>query len=192
MAPHLGLGPQPFDRVVEHLQHERGIDHRVHVIARRQQMDLRLLQLDHRAAGVRQVVQLLVERLTQGHDALGEARVVLVLHRKRHQLRCHRPELHRLLRQPLRRLEQLRILHLAPAHRAHQLRHHPRFEIVVQNVAARKRNPPRPHRRQLRVRRLEPAHVMRRITRPALPADVLVEPAVAVGHDVQARHFLLA
>ena len=37
-----------------------------------------------------------------------------------------------------------------------------------------------------------PAHVMRRIARPALPADVLVEPAVAVRHDVQPRHFLLA
>ena len=37
-----------------------------------------------------------------------------------------------------------------------------------------------------------PLHVMRRIAGPALPADVLVEPAIAVGHDVQPGDFLLA
>ena len=141
--------------------------------------------------GIRQVVQLLVEGIAQRHDPLRQPRVVLVLHRERHQLRRHRPELHRLGRQPLRRLEQLRILHLAAPDRPHQLRHHPRFQVVVQDVPARKRNAPRPHLRQLRMRRLEPAHVMRRITRPALPPDVLVEPAVPVRHDVQPRHLLL-
>ena len=60
MAPDLGLGAQPLHRVVEHLQHELGVDHVVDDAARRQQVDLRLLHLDHRAAGVRQVVQLLL------------------------------------------------------------------------------------------------------------------------------------
>ena len=57
---------------------------------------------------------------------------------------------------------------------------------------ARKPDPARAHRRQLRVRRVEPVHVVRRIARPALAADVLIEPAIAVGHDVEPGHFLLA
>jgi hypothetical protein len=36
-----------------------------------------------------------------------------------------------------------------------------------------------------------PAHVVRRVAGPALAADVRVEPAVAVGHDVEPGHFLL-
>ncbi len=51
-------------------------------------------------------------------------------------------------------------------------------------------NAARAHLRQLRVLRVEPAHVVRRVARPALPADVRVEPAVAVGHDVEPGHFL--
>ena len=42
------------------------------------------------------------------------------------------------------------------------------------------------------MRRVEPVHVMRRVARPALAAHVLVEPAVAVGDDVEAGHFLFA
>ena len=61
----------------------------------------------------------------------------------------------------------------------------------MQDVPARKPDAARAHLRQLRMRRVEPAHVVRRIARPALAADVLVEPAVAVGHDVQPGHFLL-
>ena len=45
-------------------------------------------------------------------------------------------------------------------------------------------------RRQLRVRRVEARHVVRRIARPALAADVLIEPAVAVGDDVETGDFL--
>ncbi len=38
----------------------------------------------------------------------------------------------------------------------------------------------------------EPAHVVRRISGPALAANVVVEPAVAVGHDVEAGKLLIA
>ena len=192
VAPHLGLRPQPLHRVVEHLQHELGVDHRVLVAARRQQVNLRLFHLDDRAPRIRQVVQLLVERVAHRQDARRQVLVVLVLHRKRHQLRRHRPELHRLARQALRRFPDLRILHLAGAQRPDDLRHHARFEVVVQDVPARKPDAARAHLRQLRMRRVEPAHVVRRIARPALPTHVLVEPAVPVGHDVQPGDFLLA
>ncbi len=155
-------------------------------------MNLRLFHLDDLASGVRQVVQFLVERLRHRHDPVGQALVVLVLDREGHELRRHRPELHRLLRQALRRLEDLRILHLAAPDRPDDPRHHARFQIVVQDVAARKRDAARADLRQLRMRRLEAVHVMRRITRPALAAHVLIEAAVAVRHDVEPRRLLLA
>ena len=73
-------------------------------------------------------------------------------------------------------------------------RHHARFEIVVQDVAAAG-NQIRPcpgSRRRARVVAVESAHVARRIAGPALAADVVVEAAVAVGEDVEAGDLLLA
>jgi len=42
VAPDFGLGAQSLHCIVEHLQHEFGIDDTVHNAARSQQMDLRL------------------------------------------------------------------------------------------------------------------------------------------------------
>ena len=75
---------------------------------------------------------------------------------------------------------------------AHDLRHHARFEVVVQDVSARKPDPARAHLGELGMERLEPLHVVRRIARPALAAVVLVETAVTVRDDVEARHLLFA
>ena len=52
MRPHLGLGAQPLHGAVEHLDHQLRIDDGILDVAHRDQMDLRLLDLDHRAAGV--------------------------------------------------------------------------------------------------------------------------------------------
>ena len=109
--------------------------------ARREQVDLRLLHLDHRAAGVGEVVQLLVEGVADRHDALGQALVVVVLQREGDELGRDGAELHRLRGQPLRGLPDLGVLHLAAADRADDRRHHARFQVVVQDVAARKRQP---------------------------------------------------
>ena len=74
---------------------------------------------------------------------------------------------------------------ISPRLRADDPRHHARFEIVVEDVAARKPNAAGADRRQLRVGRVEAVHVMRRVAGPALAADILIEPAVAVGDDVE-------
>ncbi|MCZ7562673.1 MAG: hypothetical protein M5U08_01795 [Burkholderiales bacterium] len=192
VAPHLGLAAQPLHGVVEHLEHELGVDHLVDDAACGEQVDLRLLHLDHRAAGVGEVMQLLVEHVGERHDARGQVLVVLVLHREGHELGGHRAELDRLGGEPLGGLPQLGVLHLAAAHRPDDLRHHARFEVVVQDVPAREGDAAGTGARELRVRVVESGHVVRRIARPALAAHVLVEAAVAVGADVEAGELLLA
>ena len=62
----------------------------------------------------------------------------------------------------------------------------------MKDVAARKRDAAGADLGQLRVRGFEAFHVMGRIAGPALAADVLVEPAVAVGDDIETRDLLLA
>ena len=89
MRPDLGLGAQPLHGAVEHLDHQLGIDHRVLDVAHRDQMDLRLLDLDHRAAGVGELVVFLVERVGDREHAVRHALVVPVLHRERDDLRRH-------------------------------------------------------------------------------------------------------
>ena len=122
---------------------------------------------------------------------VGQVLVVFVLHGEGNQLRRDRAELDGLDRQPLSGFEELRELHFAAAHRTCQRRHHTRFQVIVQDVSARKRDTSRACFRELGVPRLESRHVVRWIARPALPAYILIEPAVAVGHDVQPRHLLI-
>src|SRR4051794_41955562 len=63
----------------------------------------------------------------------------------------------------------------------------------MQNVTARKPDDALARAGRDRMRAaLEAAHVERRIARPALPADVGIEAAVAVGDDVETRNLLLA
>jgi hypothetical protein len=68
VAPDFGLGAQAAHGVVEHLQHELGIDDLVDNFARGEQVNLRLFHLDDGAARVGEVVQFLVEGVAHGHD----------------------------------------------------------------------------------------------------------------------------
>jgi len=60
----------------------------------------------------------------------------------------------------------------------------------VQDVTPRKSNPAPADRRRLRLL-VEARHVRRRIARPALTPNVLSEPRIAVGKNVQTRDLLL-
>jgi hypothetical protein len=71
-------------------------------------------------------------------------------------------------------------------------RHHTGFQVVVQDVAARKPKTAAAGRRRARIAALVAGHVMRRVAGPALPADVVVEAAVTVGADVEPGKLLVA
>ncbi len=175
MRPHFGLGAQPLHGAIEHLDHQLRRDHLVLDLAHRDQMDLRLLDLDHRTAGVGELVIFLVEGVGDREHAVGHALVVAVLQREGDDLGRHRAEFDRLLGEALRRLPHRGVLQIAAPDRAGDDRHDPRFQIVVQDVAARKQDAAAAGRRRLGMRDVEAAHVVRRIGGPALAADVVVE-----------------
>jgi hypothetical protein len=104
VAPDLGLGAQAAHGVVEHLDHELGIEHLVDQALGGEQVDLRLFHLDHLAAGVGELVQLLVQRVADREDRFLQVLVVQVAHRHGDELGHDRAELHRLGRLALRRL----------------------------------------------------------------------------------------
>ena len=58
------LARSPFTVRLKTSRLNCGIDHRIDNVAHREQMDLRLLELDHRAARIGEVVQFLVERVS--------------------------------------------------------------------------------------------------------------------------------
>ena len=60
----------------------------------------------------------------------------------------------------------------------------------MQNVAWWKRKTALARRRRLRVA-IEATHVPRRVVCPALAADIGIKMCIAVGDDIEARHFLL-
>ena len=190
MAPHFGLGAQAFHRAVEHVDAEVRVDHVVDDLARRQHVDLRLLELDHRTAGVGELCSSSFSASLIARMRSLIALVVFVLHREGDQLRPDGAELDRLLGHALRHLPHGGVLQVAARDRADDAGHHPRFQIVVQDVAGRKRHAAFAGRRRLRVL-VEAAHVARRIIGPALAADVRVEMRVAVGDDVEAGQLLL-
>ena len=66
MRPHFGLGAQPLDGAVEHLDHQLGRDGRVLDLTHRDQVDPRFLDLDDRTTGVGELVVFLVERVGWG------------------------------------------------------------------------------------------------------------------------------
>jgi hypothetical protein len=190
VAPDLGLRAQALHGVVEYFEHELGIDDLVDDAACGEQVNLRLFHLNDGAAGVGERVQLFVERVAQSPDALANVLVVEVLHGERDELGRDGAELHGLARHALRGFVDLRVLHVAAADGAHDARHQARFDVVVENVAAREADAAAADRRHLR-NAIEARHVKRRIARPALAADVLREAAVAVRHDVEAGDRLL-
>src|SRR5262249_51515988 len=138
VTPDLGFLAQAFDGVVEHLQHELGVDDVVHQPAQGHQVYLRLLHLDDRAAGVGKRVQLRVECVGERHDAFAQALVVLVADGERQQLGRDRAELDGLPGEPLRRLPELHVLQLAAPDWTDDARKYLGFDIVVQYVAPRK------------------------------------------------------
>ena len=81
-------------------------------------------------------------------------------------------------------------MQIARPHGSHDLGKHAGFEIIVQDMSAGKANAPGAGFRQFRMGRFEAVHVVRRIAGPALTADILIEPAIAIGADVKTGHFL--
>src|SRR5215475_2215213 len=104
MAPDFGLVAQPLYSVIEHLEHEIERDVFVRNRTRSQQVKLGIFDLDYWTTGVRQIMQLLIEGIAEGHDARRKIFVVLVLHGVSDQLGGDGAELDWPWRQALRRL----------------------------------------------------------------------------------------
>jgi hypothetical protein len=155
-------------------------------------VNLRLLDLDDRTARVGELVIFLVERVGDREHALRHALVMTILQGEGDDLGGNGAELDRPRGEALRRLPHRGVLQIAASDRPGDHRHHPRFKIIVQDMTARKPNAAAAGRRRHRMLRIEPAHMVRRIRRPALAADVVVEAAVAIGKDIQPRKFLIA
>ena len=115
MAPQLGLVAQTLDRVVEEFDEIVDIELAEGLAADRHHMDLRLLQLDHRAAGIGQVAELTVQRVTDRPDPFDRILVVFVGDGGRELFGQNGAELDRLLGQSLRHLPHSGILQIAGA-----------------------------------------------------------------------------
>jgi hypothetical protein len=191
VTPHLGLGAQALHGVVEDLHQVVHVELAEGLAARRHHVDLRLLHLDHRAAGIGELAELLVERVADRPGALDRILVVVVLDGSGDQLGQDGAELDRLLGQALRRLPHCGVLQPAAPHRPDDPGKNARLEKVMQDVPARIGDGADlvGHRlRQLR----KPVHVGKRIALPAHAPDLFVVMGVAVGADVEARRFLRA
>src|SRR6266568_3864596 len=175
VTPDFGLGAQSPDGIVEHLEHKFGVDDLVDDTARCQEVDLRFLHLDDRTTGVGEILQLLVERVADRHDARRYVPVVLVLDGESDELWSDRAELDRLFGQALRGFPQFRILHLAASNGSDDFRHDPRFQVIVQDVSARKGDAAGARACESRMDMIEARHVVRRIAGPALAPNVLIE-----------------
>src|SRR5262245_56501039 len=118
VAPDLGLVAQSFDGIVVDFHHEVRVDHLVDEAACRQQMNLRLLDLDHWATGIRELVQLLAQRIADGEDAAADILVVMVRAQQADDLRRDRAELDGLRGQALRGPPQRGVLQITAPDRA--------------------------------------------------------------------------
>ena len=189
MAPHLGLRPQSFHGVVEDFHEIIRIELAESLAARRHHVDLRFLHLDHRAAGVGEIIELLVERFAQRPGALDRILVMVVLHRGREQLRQDGAELDRLPGHALRRLPHGGVLQSSTPYRSNDPRKHTGFQKIVQNMTARKGDGPDlvgGGRRHLG----KAIHMGERVALPAHAGDLLVIVGIPVGADIQAGDFL--
>jgi len=191
VTPHFGLGAQALDGVVEDADEILHVELAERLAANRHHVNLRLFHLDHRAAGIGEIVELLVEGLAQRHGALNRVLVVAVDRGGGEKLRQDGAELHRLCGQTLRHLPHGSVLQVAWPHGSHDLGKDAGFEIVMQDVSARKS-----HRADIvncRLRnRVEPRHVRQRIALPAHAADFFVIVRIAVGTDIEPRGLLRA
>src|SRR5262245_17042478 len=191
VAPHLGLRPQPSDRSVEDLDAEGWVDHLVDDVAYCEQVDLWLLELNGRTAGIGKLVQLLVQGVGDGKDAILHAGIVPVGNGEGDQLGPDGAELDRLVGHTPSSLPHRGILQVAAADRPNDAGHYSGFQIVVQDVARREREAAFASQRWARIVVIEALHVARWIVGPALAAHVLVEVGIAVGDDIETRAFLL-
>ena len=116
--------------------HELGVDDLVDDAARREQVDLRLFHLDDGAAGVGERVQLFVERVAQCPDALADVLVVKSCTANATRLGVTVPNLTGL---SVMRCAALYICATASdrGRQGDDARHQARFDVVVQDVAAR-------------------------------------------------------
>jgi hypothetical protein len=152
-------------------------------------MNLRLLELDHRTAGVGEIVQFRIQGIGDCEDPVFERFVVFVLHGKGDQFGSDGPEFDRLLGHALRHLPHRGVLQFAARHRPRDPGHHPRFQVIMQDVTRRKHEAALARRSRLRIL-VEAAHVARRIVRPTLAADVGIEMGITVGDDVEPGELL--
>src|SRR6478609_2792450 len=106
---------------------------------------------------------------------------MLVLYGIGDEFRRDGAEFNRSVRHALRRLEDFRILHFTGSDGPHNLGHDAGFEVVVQDVAAGEADAAGAYTCKLRMRSVKAGHVPWRVACPGLPADVLIESAVAVG-----------
>jgi hypothetical protein len=155
-------------------------------------VDLRLLQLDHRAAGLSELGELGVQRVAHRHDGFADVAIVQVAHRHRDELGRDGAELDRAGRQPLRRLPDRGVLQRTAADRPDKVGHDASLEDVVQDVARLVRNAGKAALHGVGAGARKAFHADRRIREPVVSSDVGIEAAVAVRDDVQTRGFLVA
>src|SRR6204780_30284 len=113
VTPDLGLGAQAVDRAVEDVHQLLGAELAEGGAARWHHVDLRLFHLDHRAAGIGQLVQFGVERRGQRHGALDRVLVMRVGQAHRQQFGRDGAELDRLFGETLRPPPHRRVLQIA-------------------------------------------------------------------------------
>src|SRR5262249_56801720 len=89
VAPFLSLAAQTFHGVVEYLHQIGGVELAERLAERRHHVNLRLLHLDDRTAGVAELMEVLVECITYRPRALDRIFLVVVLHRIPHPFPPH-------------------------------------------------------------------------------------------------------
>ena len=180
---HPDLGVEPLKLAVERLgqEFELGI---AAVGARRAAVMRRLLELDQRAAGGRQLLQLGVHDVAQIEDHLAVRRVVLVPQHAGEHRRTDRAELDRAVGEALGDLPQRGVFQRPAGQLVGDDRRLIGLLNLVEDAPGLDRVAPHPALRGRAVA-LDPAQPLDRIEEPRLAADREVEAAVAVGDDVE-------
>jgi hypothetical protein len=149
----------------------------------------RLLDLDHRAAGRRQLLELGIHDVAQiEHERL----VVVVVLVPQHAGQCRgadRAELDRLVAEALRNLPDRGVFERAAAQPVGDDARLIGFLHLPQDLAGAQPVPLHPAARGVAMAG-NAAHPLDRIEKPRLAADREIEAAVAVGHDVEPGGFL--
>src|SRR5262249_47317047 len=136
VTPDLGLTAQPSHGPVEYLDHEIGIEQVIRQAFGGEEMDLRLFDLDHFAAGFSKFGQFGVQHVRYRDDSFAQILVIKVTHGHGDQFGRNGPELHGLGGQPLCCLPERGVFEGSSSDRSDQIRHDARFQDVMQNVAA--------------------------------------------------------